>query len=119
VLNTMTDPALPLTVTEWEEWGNPQDPAVYAVMRSYSPYENVRPEEYPAILVTAGLHDPRVKFWEAAKWVARLRATVTTRGPLLLRTDMDTGHSGPSGRYDRWREESLVTAFILTELGCT
>jgi oligopeptidase B len=117
-LTTILDPSLPLTVTEWEEWGNPvDDPAVYEYMKSYSPYDNVRATDYPAMLVTAGIHDPRVQYWEPAKWVARLRATRTDDRLLVLRTEMESGHSGPSGRYDAWRDEAFVIAFVLDQLG--
>lgn len=117
-LTTILDPTLPLTVTEWEEWGNPlADPEVYEYLKSYSPYDNVRPVDYPAMLVTAGLHDPRVQYWEPAKWVARLRATKTDDHVLVLRTEMDSGHSGPSGRYDAWRDEAFVLSFVLDQLG--
>ena len=117
-VNTMLDPSLPLTVTEWEEWGNPvTDPEAYRYMRSYSPYENVDRHPYPAILATAGLNDPRVSYHEPAKWVARLRAASTGGAPVLLKTEMGSGHSGPSGRYDAWRDEALVLAFVLDQLG--
>ena len=117
-VNTMLDPSLPLTVTEWEEWGNPAtDPEAYRYMRSYSPYENVAGRTYPAILATAGLNDPRVAYHEPAKWVARLRAASTGGAPVLLKTEMGAGHSGPSGRYDAWRDEALVLAFVLDQLG--
>jgi oligopeptidase B len=116
-LTTILDPALPLTVTEWEEWGNPlTDPKVYAYMKSYSPYDNVIATDYPAMLVTGGLHDPRVQYWEPAKWVARLRATKTDENLLVLKTEMDSGHSGPSGRYDAWRDEAFVLAFVLDQI---
>jgi oligopeptidase B len=113
-LNTILDPSLPLTVIEWEEWGNPVESAdVYAYMKSYSPYENVSPQAYPAILATAGLNDPRVGYHEPAKWVARLRATVTGDRPMLLKTEIGAGHRGPSGRYDAWRDEAFNLAFII------
>jgi oligopeptidase B len=113
-LNTILDPTLPLTVTEWEEWGNPIESAeVYAYMKSYAPYENVESKDYPAMLVTAGLNDPRVSYWEPAKWVAELRVTKTDANRLLLKTEMGAGHMGPSGRYDAWREEAMVLAFLL------
>ncbi|MBM3676076.1 MAG: S9 family peptidase [Actinobacteria bacterium] len=116
-LTTMLDPSLPLTVTEWEEWGNPRgDADVYAYMKAYSPYDNVAECDYPAILVTAGLNDPRVSFWEPAKWVAKLRATKTDDRPLILKTEMGAGHGGPSGRYDAWRDEALVLAFLIDQL---
>lgn len=117
-LNTICDPSLPLTVTEWEEWGNPlDDPAVYRYMKSYSPYENVEAKGYPDILVTTGLNDPRVGYHEPAKWVARLRATKTDDNQLVLKTEMGTGHGGPSGRYDAWRDEAFVLAFIIDRVG--
>ncbi|MCU1374756.1 MAG: Oligopeptidase [Actinomycetia bacterium] len=117
-LNTILDPTLPLTVTEWEEWGNPVTSAeVYAYMKSYAPYENVEAKDYPAMLVTAGLNDPRVSYWEPAKLVARLRVTKTDANRLLLKTEMGAGHMGPSGRYDAWREEALVLAFMLDTFG--
>ena len=116
VINTMLDETLPLTVIEWEEWGNPAIPEQYEWMRSYSPYDNVQPVEYPAMLATAGLNDPRVSYWEPAKWVAKLRAIATFRGPLLLKTEMGAGHGGPSGRYDAWREEALIYSFLLDQI---
>lgn len=113
-LNTILDPSLPLTVIEWEEWGNPIESAeVYACMKSYSPYENVAAVEYPAILATAGLNDPRVGYHEPAKWISRLRATSTGSRTLVLKTEMGAGHGGPSGRYDAWRDEAFVLAFVL------
>jgi len=116
-LNTILDPSLPLTVMEWEEWGNPvEHDDVYAYMRTYSPYENVIAQAYPAILATAGLNDPRVSVHEPAKWVARLRAKQTGGRPLLLKTEMGAGHGGPSGRYDAWRDEAFVLAFALTNV---
>jgi oligopeptidase B len=116
-LTTILDPALPLTVTEWEEWGNPlTDPEIYAYIKSYSPYDNVAATAYPAMLVTGGLHDPRVQYWEPAKWVARLRATKTDDQLLVLKTEMDSGHSGPSGRYDAWRDEAFVLSFVLDQI---
>ena len=117
VVTTMSDESLPLTVTEWEEWGNPRDdPAAYSYMKSYSPYDNVQPVDYPSLYVTAGLNDPRVGYWEPAKWVAKLRATKTDQKPLLLRTEMGAGHQGPSGRYDTWRDEARVQSFMLSAL---
>ena len=118
VVTTMSDESLPLTITEWEEWGNPRDDAdAYAYMKSYSPYDNVHAAEYPSMYVTAGLNDPRVGYWEPAKWVAKLRVTKTGESPLLLRTEMGAGHRGPSGRYDAWRDEARVHAFILAVVG--
>ncbi len=112
VLNTMLDPDIPLTVTEYDEWGDPNDPEVFETIRSYAPYENVEAVDHPALLVTAGLNDPRVQYWEPAKWVAKLRATTTSTEPILLRTEMGAGHGGPSGRYDAWRDEAFILAFI-------
>jgi oligopeptidase B len=117
-LTTILDETLPLTVTEWEEWGNPVvDEDIYRLMKSYAPYDNVVAQDYPALLVTAGLNDPRVSYWEPAKWVAKLRATKTDDRLLVLKTELGAGHSGPSGRYDAWKDEALVYAFLLQELG--
>jgi Protease II len=116
VVTTMQDPSIPLTVTEWEEWGNPQNEAQYEIMRSYSPYDNVEAKVYPNLLVTAGFNDPRVQYWEPAKWVAKLRHTATS-DRILLRTDLGAGHGGPSGRYDAWHEEAFTLAFVLSTLG--
>jgi len=112
VLNTMLDASLPLTVTEYEEWGNPNEQASYDYIRSYSPYENVRPAVYPHMLVTAGLNDPRVAYWEPAKWVARLRATRRGENLLLLKINMGAGHFGASGRYEKFRETAFEYAFL-------
>ncbi len=115
VLNTMLDDSLPLTPPEWPEWGNPLDSAeAFDAIAAYSPYDNVRPQAYPHILALAGLTDPRVTYWEPAKWVARLRATRTDDNLLLLRTNMDAGHAGASGRFDRLKEVALIYAFVLT-----
>jgi oligopeptidase B len=113
VVNTMFDASLPLTVIEYDEWGNPEDRTFYEYMRSYSPYDNVRATRYPNLLVTAGLNDPRVTYWEPAKWVARLRATKTDGNRLLLKTHMGAGHAGASGRYDYLREVAFKYAFLL------
>jgi oligopeptidase B len=117
VINTMSDPSIPLTVIEYEEWGNPADRAYYDYMKLYSPYDNVSARDYPNLLVTAGLNDPRVQYWEPAKWVARLRAMKTGDRLLLLRTNMGAGHGGASGRYDHLREWAFRYAFILHCLG--
>jgi oligopeptidase B len=116
VVNTMLDPTLPLTVTERDEWGDPRQPEDAAYIESYSPYENVAAVDYPAILVTAGLNDPRVSYHEPAKWVAKLRATAVGDQPLLLWTELVAGHQGPSGRYEAWKEEARNLAFLLHEL---
>jgi oligopeptidase B len=116
-LNSILDPSLPLTVTEWEEWGNPLESAeTYAYMKSYSPYENVSAVDYPAILAVTSLNDTRVLYHEPAKWVARLRA-VAPHGSYLLKTEMEAGHGGPSGRYDAWKEEAFVAAWVLDRFG--
>jgi oligopeptidase B len=117
-LTTMQDPSLPLTATEWEEWGNPiEDPEVYSYMKRYSPYDNVERRDYPAMYVSGGLNDPRVGFWEPAKWVAKQRALRTDTNVLVLKTEMDAGHGGPSGRYDAWKDEAQVQAFMLSSVG--
>ena len=117
VLNTMLDPELPLTVTEYDEWGNPEEPEVHERIKAYAPYENVRAQAYPATLVIAGYNDSRVQYWEAAKWVARLRATKTDDNPLLLKTELGAGHGGMSGRYQGLRDVALEYAFVLNILG--
>ena len=122
-LTTILDPSLPLTVPEWEEWGNPlADPDVYTQMKAYTPYENIAPTRYPAILATTSLNDTRVYFVEPAKWVARLRETVTNdpvERPILLRTEMVAGHGGKSGRYDAWRQYAWELAFLIDRAGAT
>ena len=117
-LTTILDDTLPLTVTEWEEWGNPvEDEAVYDYMAGYTPYDNVDERAYPAILATGGLNDPRVQYWEPVKWVQKLRASTTSDRPIYLKMEMGAGHQGPSGRYDAWKDEAFVFAFILDALG--
>lgn len=114
VLTTMCDASLPLTPPEWPEWGNPlEESSAYAYIKSYSPYDNVHAQAYPHILVTAGLTDPRVTYWEPAKWVARLRASKTDDNTILLKTNMEAGHGGASGRFDSLKEMALMVAFIL------
>ncbi len=116
-LTTILDASLPLTVIEWDEWGNPlESPEVYAYMKAYSPYENVSNLDYPAILAVTSLNDTRVRYTEPAKWIARLRAKAP-QGTYLLKTEMGAGHAGPSGRYDSWKEEAFVTAWTLDRLG--
>ena len=118
VLATMLDETLPLTPPEWPEWGNPiADPEAYDRILGYSPYDNVAARPYPAILALAGLTDPRVTYWEPAKWVARLRATKTDDNLLLLKTNMDAGHGGAAGRFDRLKEVALIQAFALLCVG--
>jgi oligopeptidase B len=118
VLNTMQDESLPLTPGEWPEWGNPiTDPDAFALIRSYSPYDNVTAQAYPPMLITGGLNDPRVTYWEPAKWAARLRATKTDDTVLLLKINMGAGHGGKSGRFDSLREDAEAYAFILWQMG--
>jgi len=116
VINTMLDASIPLTTQEWKQWGNPSRQPDYGYMRSYAPYDNVAAKAYPAMLVTTGLNDPRVGYWEPAKWVARLRATKTDRHLLLLKTNMGAGHGGSSGRYDSLREQAFRYAFVLDQV---
>ncbi len=118
VLNTMLDESLPLTPGEWPEWGNPiEDEAAFRLIQSYSPYDNVRAQAYPPLLITAGLNDPRVTYWEPAKWAARLRELKTDANVLLLKTNMGAGHGGKSGRFESLREDAEEFAFFLWQLG--
>jgi len=117
VINTMLDETLPLTVVEYEEWGNPNEKDYYDYMMTYSPYDNVGSKDYPNMLVMAGLNDTRVQYWEPAKWVARLRSLKTDKNRLLLKTNMDAGHGGVSGRYEKIQETALEFAFVLDTLG--
>jgi len=116
VINTMRDSTIPLTVEEYTEWGNPHEEEYYEYMLTYSPYDNVEPKGYPNLLITAGLNDPRVQYWEPAKWTARLRATKTDTNRLILKTNMGAGHGGASGRYDYLKEVAFEYAFILDVL---
>jgi len=117
VLNTMLDAELPLTPGEWPEWGNPiEDPAAFALIRSYSPYDNVKAQAYPPMFISGGLNDPRVTYWEPAKWAAKLRATKTDTNSLLLKINMGAGHGGKSGRYDSLKEDAEAFAFVLTQM---
>jgi len=116
-LTTMLDDKLPLTVNEYDEWGNPEEDAYYRYIKSYSPYDNVHAAAYPALLATGGLNDPRVSYWEPAKWVAKLRTLDDGPRPVVLKTQMGSGHMGPSGRYESWREEAFVMAFVISQLG--
>ncbi|MEM7325062.1 MAG: S9 family peptidase [Actinomycetota bacterium] len=119
-LNTILDPSQPLTVTEWEEWGNPAaSEEIFKAMLAYSPYDNVAAIEYPSIFATGGFHDTRVNYWEPAKWVQQLRHVGTGSAPILLWTDLGAGHGGPSGRYESWREEARILAYILWVIGLT
>ncbi|WP_404840883.1 prolyl oligopeptidase family serine peptidase [Alkalilimnicola ehrlichii] len=117
VLSTMQDPTLPLTVIEYDEWGNPEHRAYYETIRAYSPYDNVRAQAYPHLLIVAGLNDPRVQYWEPAKWCAKLRATKTDDNLLLLKTHMGAGHAGVSGRYEALKDLAFDYAFVLDRLG--
>jgi len=120
VLNTMLDDTLPLTPPEWPEWGNPiTSKKDYELIASYSPYDNIATKDYPAIFALAGLSDPRVTYWEPAKWVARLRASKTDSNPLFLKTNMEAGHGGASGRFERIKETALTQAFALWVSGAT
>jgi len=117
VVTTMLDSSIPLTTSEWDEWGDPNRPDFYEYMLSYSPYDNVRAKAYPALLVTTGLHDSQVQYFEPAKWVAKLRATKTDGNALILKTNMEAGHGGASGRFRRLREVAFQYAFLLDQLG--
>ena len=114
VLNTMLDDSLPLTPPEWPEWGNPlKSKSDYSLIASYSPYDNIEAQEYPNILAMAGLTDPRVTYWEAAKWIAKLRAYKTSKNPVFLRTNMDSGHAGAAGRFTKLKETALLYSYII------
>ena len=117
VVTTMSDPTLPLTATEWEEWGDPRRVDAAEWIGAWSPYDNTHPAAYPAMFVTAGLHDPRVGYHEPAKWVARLRDMTTSAAPILLRTELDGGHAGPTDRYAAWADEADIIAFTLDVFG--
>ena len=113
VINTMLDESIPLTTNEFDEWGNPKNKTYYDYMKSYSPYDNVTAQAYPHMLITAGLHDSQVQYWEPAKWVAKLRATKTDKNLLLLHTNMEQGHGGASGRFEYLKDLALQYAFLL------
>lgn len=115
-INTMLDPSLPLTVGEYDEWGNPEKKEFFEYMSTYSPYENVQAKAYPAMMFTAGLNDPRVAYWEPAKIVAKLRTVKTDQNVLLLKTEMEEGHGGASGRYDFLKEIAFNYAFIIDQV---
>jgi oligopeptidase B len=116
VVTTMLDASVPLTTFEWDEWGNPANEEYYAYMLSYSPYDQVRAQGYPHLLVTTGLHDSQVQYWEPAKWVAKLRRMKTDDNLLLFKTEMEAGHGGASGRYERYKNQALTYAFLLHAL---
>jgi len=115
----MLDSSIPLTTSEYDEWGNPNDKEYYDYMLSYSPYDQVEVKDYPNMLVTTGLHDSQVQYWEPAKWVAKLRAMKTDHNRLLLKTNMEAGHGGASGRFKRFRETAFDYAFMFNLLGIT
>ena len=117
VMNTMLDASLPLTVAEYEEWGNPNEAAAFEYMLGYSPYDNLTPGDYPAMLVKTSLNDSQVMYWEPAKYVAKLRTLKQDSLPLLLHTNMEAGHGGASGRYDYLREIAFDYAFLLWQFG--
>ena len=117
VVTTMLDETIPLTTNEFDEWGNPADAKYYEYMLSYSPYDRVEAQDYPAMLVTTGLWDSQVQYYEPAKWVARLRTKKTDDNPLLFRVNMEAGHGGKSGRFQRYRERAEEYAFVLDQLG--
>src|SRR5690606_19605091 len=112
---TMLDTSIPLTTNEYDEWGNPENPEYYRYMLSYSPYDQVRAQDYPALYVDTGLWDSQVQYWEPAKWVARLRSVNTGTRPILLRTNMEAGHGGKSGRFERFRQTAEWYAFLLQQ----
>jgi oligopeptidase B len=119
VMNTMLDASLPLTVPEYEEWGNPNEKDAFEYMLSYSPYDNLAAKDYPAMLVKTSLYDSQVMYWEPAKYVAKLRTLKTDGNSLLLHTNMTAGHGGASGRYDYLKEIAMDYAFLLRELHVT
>jgi len=119
VMTTMLDETIPLTTSEYDEWGNPNDKVYYDYMRSYSPYDNVKAQDYPNMLVTTGLHDSQVQYWEPAKWVAKLRTVKTDKNLLFLDTNMDAGHGGASGRFEALKETAKEFSFLLDLEGIT
>ncbi len=116
VVNTMSDPSIPLTTLEYDQWGNPEDRQYFDYIMSYSPYDNIRATNYPNLLITTGLNDPRVAYWEPAKFAAKLRELKTDDNLLLLKTNFDAGHAGASGRYDFLKEIAFDYAFLLDRL---
>jgi len=113
VVSTMLDETIPLTTGEFDEWGNPKDELFYWYIKDYSPYDNIEAKDYPNMLVTTGLHDSQVQYWEPAKWVAKLRDMKTDKNELLLHTNMEFGHGGASGRFEVYKEIALEYAFLL------
>jgi oligopeptidase B len=119
VMNTMLDASLPLTTSEYTEWGNPNVKAAFDYMIKYSPYDNIAAKDYPALLVQVSLNDSQVPYWEGTKFLARLRATKTDHNPLLLKANLGAGHGGASGRYDALRETAFTYSFVLWQMGLT
>ncbi len=117
VITTMSDPTIPLTTNEYDEWGNPENKEAYEYMKRYSPYDNVEKKAYTNMLVTTGLFDSQVQYWEPAKWVAKLRDNKTDKNLLLFKTNMDAGHGGSSGRFQRYKEVALEYAFMFDLVG--
>ena len=117
VMNTMSDPSLPLTTIEWEEWGNPNEDKYFDYMLSYSPYDNVREQPYPNILITCGFNDPNVGYWEPVKWGSKLKTKKTDQNEVLVKIRMDTGHSSSSDRYRKIKERSFEQSYVLHHLG--
>jgi len=117
VLNTMLDPSLPLTTSEYIEWGNPNEKAAYDYMKQYSPYDNIKAQAYPTMLVKVSVNDSQVPYWEGTKFVAKLRATKTDNNPLLLKVNFGAGHGGSSGRYDALRDTAFDYSFMLSQMG--
>jgi len=117
VLNSMLDASLPLTTSEYTEWGNPNEKAAYDYIARYSPYDNVKPQQYPAMLVRVSINDSQVPYWEGAKFVARLRAAQTQKSPILLKVNFGAGHGGASGRYDALHEVALNWVFAFWQMG--
>ena len=113
VITTMLDDSIPLTTGEYDEWGNPNEAAYYDYIKSYSPYDNVEEKDYPNLLITTGLHDSQVQYWEPAKWTAKLRTLKKDNNVLLLKTNMEAGHGGASGRFESLKEDALEYAFLL------
>jgi oligopeptidase B len=119
VVTTMLDESIPLTTNEFDEWGNPKNKEYYDYMMTYSPYDNIEAKDYPNFLITTGLHDSQVQYWEPAKWVAKLRELKTDKNKLYFKTNMDAGHGGASGRFEALKETALEYAFMLDLLGKT
>jgi len=117
VMNTMLDDTLPLTTGEWIEWGNPNEKKAWDYMVTYSPYDNIKAQKYPNMLIDASLNDSQVPYWEASKWAAKLREMKTDNNVILLKTNMGAGHGGASGRYDRLKEVAFGYAYALTQVG--